>query len=873
VAALRRLWSGHGVALLLYTLLSAVLTWPLLPNFRTALTGFGDSRHHLWLLWHAKEAFLGREPLFSTSLLYYPHGTTLLSAGQGPLVGLFALPFWPLGREAAYNGAVLISFALTGYGMYLLARGLGLERGISLFAGTMFMVAPMHTAAVGAGHLGKVFLGLLPLALLCLHHTLDPARSRWWTVATAVAFALTLLHSGNQFVLAGLAAVFFVAAALIRAGRAGAWPILKRVALAGLLTLLLTAPILLQLAQVLGDPTIATDNNLESFQFQPDLLQLFLPSRFTSRLLGWPFADFLNPYILEGIETAIFLSWVGLALALLAVIKGRRSARVWALLALLFALLSLGPTLKVMGDSQFTEYDLAIPLPYAFLTALPGFDSWRTPGRFMLVGYVSLAVAASFGLAWLVGRTPHKWRWLVIAGAIALVALENWPRPWAMEALPPVPPFYQQIAHDDEVYGVFDLPIRPYQDLGYLSLYYTYSSYYEMHQMVHGKGIAAGYLGRNFIYHPLFPHIINNAIPASPLQRDALVNGQPANRYANVLYNLARFNYRYVVWHKPHTAYVGYTQDSWGEESAAEFIETAFGHQPPMVKDEYATVYAVPPLAEAPPLTTTIALWESPEQSYLDLVTGSRWGISTATYYVASPQTEVAYLETIIGQIEPGRPATATLVVESGGHISSSIPISVGHPFALPFILAEGEGTLTLTVESPLTLEEPPDEVYFALESVNLRTTGWTFPSPDLRVDGQPQVLGDGLVAVHGDGWYQAEGPAWRWAASPAELLLYSDASRSVRLEMTPGALYDPGAEDGMGRQGTMLIQVNDGQQQQMDVHLDEPCSLEVAFRAGWNRLTLALEADNFRPSDVQPGNGDQRLLSFALAGINLRTR
>ncbi|MGD8623580.1 MAG: hypothetical protein PVJ34_03515, partial [Anaerolineae bacterium] len=60
VAALRRLWSGHGVALLLYTLLSAVLTWPLLPNFRTALTGFGDSRHHLWLLWHAKEAFLGR---------------------------------------------------------------------------------------------------------------------------------------------------------------------------------------------------------------------------------------------------------------------------------------------------------------------------------------------------------------------------------------------------------------------------------------------------------------------------------------------------------------------------------------------------------------------------------------------------------------------------------------------------------------------------------------------------------------------------------------------------------------------------------------------------------------------------------------------
>ena len=68
-----------------------------------------------------------------------------------------------------------------------------------------------------------------------------------------------------------------------------------------------------------------------------------------------------------------------------------------------FALLSLGPTLKVMGEGQFTEYDLTLPLPYAFLTALPGLGSWRTPGRFILVSYVGLAVAASFGLAWRAG--------------------------------------------------------------------------------------------------------------------------------------------------------------------------------------------------------------------------------------------------------------------------------------------------------------------------------------------------------------------------------------------------------------------------------------------------------------------------------------
>jgi hypothetical protein len=439
--------------------------------------------------------------------------------------------------------------------------------------------------------------------------------------------------------------------------------------------------------------------------------------------------------------------------------------------------------------------------------------------------------------------------------------------------LPPLPSFYQQIAHDDEMYGVFDLPIRPYMALNYHSPYYTYSSYYEMHQMIHGKGIVAGYLGRYFVYHPLFAHVMNNSISVLPFHADVLIDGKPANRYANVLYDLARYNYRYVVWHKPHPAYWGYTEDSWGEWAAAEFVETVFGDQPAIAQDAYATVYAVPALAEASPLTTTIALRESPEQNYLETITERRWGIPSATFYVASPTAELAYLEPIISQIEPGRPETATLLLESGGDISSSILITVGHPVALPFVLAEGEGTITLTVESPLEMEDPSDGTYFAFNSVNLRTTGRAFAPPDLQVDGQPQALGDSLMAIHSDGWHRAKGPAWRWAASPAELLIYSDSSRNVYLEMTPGALYDPEAQDGAGQQGTMLLQVDDRPQQQMEVHLNELCSVEVALQAGWNRLMLALEAGNFRPGDVQPGNGDERLLSFALTGINLRTR
>jgi hypothetical protein len=70
-----------------------------------------------------------------------------------------------------------------------------------------------------------------------------------------------------------------------------------------------------------------------------------------------------------------------------------------------------------------------------------------------------------------------------------------------------------------------------------------------------------------------------------------------------------------------------------------------------------------------------------------------------------------------------------------------------------------------------------------------------------------------------------------------------------------------------------MLLTANGGAAQRFVVRVGEPALVEFQLQPGWNRITLALENGNFRPSEVQPGNGDQRLLSFALAKIDLRTR
>ena len=114
--ALTHFWRECGLVLLLYTVLSVVISWPTVRHFTTHIVSDGgDARHNVWVFWHVQQWALGNEPLFETSLLYYPKGISLLVHSMGPAIPLLSLPFWIWGPEAAYNGALLLSLALTGY--------------------------------------------------------------------------------------------------------------------------------------------------------------------------------------------------------------------------------------------------------------------------------------------------------------------------------------------------------------------------------------------------------------------------------------------------------------------------------------------------------------------------------------------------------------------------------------------------------------------------------------------------------------------------------------------------------------------------------------------------------------------------------------
>ena len=276
-------------AFVLYGLLTLAVSWPLAREFSTWILGDVpyDQRHTIWILWHTKEALLGRQPLFTADLLYYPHGISMLVDGVGPVSGLLALPFWWLPASlssnsavAAYNGATWLGFTLSGVCMYALARfGVKTDRFTAFFAGLLFMMWPSHVVSL-YGHLEKVFVGLLPLNVLAAIFAYDPARSRGWLIAPGVTLLAVLLHNANQFTFALLAIALIGAAGFItRLRSAGAWrPYLTRVVIAGILAIVVTGPLLFALARVTRDQNMIVKLGSLVAYYSPDLLHLFVPS-------------------------------------------------------------------------------------------------------------------------------------------------------------------------------------------------------------------------------------------------------------------------------------------------------------------------------------------------------------------------------------------------------------------------------------------------------------------------------------------------------------------------------------------------------------------------------------------------------------------
>jgi hypothetical protein len=466
-------------ALLLYAGLTAVFTWPLVA--RLHLMDAGDSAFFAWEMAWERQAILHAPASLPHAPIFHPLRYTL--GMDEPILGttLLAVPFWPFTSDAVwiYGVVRLLTFVLSGFTAYLLARELGCREPAALLAGAAFAMSPIRTDQIA--HLSTLGTQWLPLVLLFM---VRYARHGRWrdSLLAALFFVLEAYACGYHGVIA-LAVLPFTALVLLWRR----WPLFLK-----------AVPAVAAAAAALLPLYALHRAALEPLGYQRGTYETSVYSAALESFLAVSSGN-----LLYGELTGVFRTtqannlFIGLVVPAL-VVAGAASCwrrRAWpsretlALAALVLAasLLALGPEVRLMGESLG-------PGPFALARELPIFRMIRVPSRAGAFLALALALLAARGLGRLNPRP------LAMAGIAAAALAETWIAPIPMPAWSrvvdsrrPPPPVYGWLARQPDRPVVLELPVQEIS--GIVERPAHHESIYLVHQTHHWQPLVNGYAG------------------------------------------------------------------------------------------------------------------------------------------------------------------------------------------------------------------------------------------------------------------------------------------------------------------------------------------------------------------------------------------
>ncbi|MDM8528009.1 hypothetical protein QUF58_07315 [Anaerolineales bacterium HSG24] len=169
------------LVLLSFTLLTIGLLHPLSTHLTSMVPEPTDPLLNAWRVqWNAQALLSGPTELLNivNTNIFYPYPLTLVYSEHFILLTWQHLPFLLLADSHLFglNLAVLLTFILSGYGMYLLVTAWSGNRWAGLLAGVMFAFAPQRLGQLN--HLELLITQWMPLTLLSLHWTLTRPSKR-----------------------------------------------------------------------------------------------------------------------------------------------------------------------------------------------------------------------------------------------------------------------------------------------------------------------------------------------------------------------------------------------------------------------------------------------------------------------------------------------------------------------------------------------------------------------------------------------------------------------------------------------------------------------------------------------------------------------
>ncbi|HYU26319.1 MAG TPA: hypothetical protein VEO74_14015 [Thermoanaerobaculia bacterium] len=441
------MWRPHALAAALFAALAAAMTWPLAANLGSAVAWPGDPFINIWILdWDWWATFHQPLSLFQANA-FYPARLPLAYSENLYGIAVVLFPFRALGVPpiAAYNVAMLLGYAFSGFGAHVLGRYVTGSWWAGVAAGIFYAFVPFRITH--AAHVQHVWAGWLPILIVALlHYKKQPT----WPRALLFGFAFLFNGLSNiHWLLFGSVAIFLTFL-IVR-------PRVLPLAVCTLAAGLLLAPFLIPYATVAREYNMRrTWQETKSFSAAPrDWLVAAESMRWYGALKD---AD-VNPerWLFPGVVGIVF-SIVGLARwrwwrSSLAPLAGRgwreapgegRHPHSLAI-ALLWLLLGIVGSL---GTHLFFHRFL--------FTYVPGFQAIRVPARWANIAYVGMAMLIAHGVK----------RVAPLAAAAFAVELCAAPILWYL-AVPSTPPVYRWI-RDAKPHAVLELPIGEGLDYGYL---------------------------------------------------------------------------------------------------------------------------------------------------------------------------------------------------------------------------------------------------------------------------------------------------------------------------------------------------------------------------------------------------------------------
>ncbi len=429
----------------IYIVLAIVMTWSVTFYMTSSLAGNGGDPWQT--LWRFETKELEMLNAFQQGTVGIYLKTEFLGSGEPRLVNLSVWPWMSLhmilGEPVTYNLVFLLTFILSGFGMYLFVRLLTVDtpplssHGAAFLAGILYMFLPFHVAHA-SGHFGAMQIQWIPF-ILCV--TLWLYRNP--SIGKAILLGLLLIIQGwseHHYMLwlglfAGLTAIYFwrdIYHTFQTTSKTKKVPIIGIV----LFSILLLGVSYLPTAKLaFADQTPLSLGKDQTIRFSADIASYVVPAPFHSVWGSMTNSLFSKSFTGNVAESTLYVGIIPLLFILFFHASlSKISKGFWLGVALFFLIISLGPRLHVFGVV------LPIPLPYELIDSWPIFSSVRAVARAGVM--VGVAMAVLFGLV--AATQIRRWQNIGIFAILLLVEFLFFPMPTQSSQLSEA---YQVVSH------------------------------------------------------------------------------------------------------------------------------------------------------------------------------------------------------------------------------------------------------------------------------------------------------------------------------------------------------------------------------------------------------------------------------------------